>query len=420
MKRIRQSLIIIASLLLFPVIGMTPGNCYASSVTLTGNGTLRAGDTLTVTMTVSQGGLFAVEGDLAYDSGILEYTGGSIAKNGWEVTWNGSHFLCEDSKLTSPTAAGASLMTFTFKVKNGAATGSTASVSVSNVSATDGGADYNLGVASYSKALSAPLSGNTKLSALSVEGLTLNPGFAAGTTTYSLGEVEYSVSKLNIAAKAEDNKATVAVSSTNLAVGENKITITVTAENGAKGTYIIMVVRKQDPNYVASNDASLSGITLSLGILSPAFSSDVTSYIVYLPFEAKGTMFRVDGATKDPKALGATGMTFESLEEGNNKLTVVGKAEDGSTKEYTVNVYVMPVFAGNAEGAGNINIPSDSQTEETSEDNKEPEIEYVQVEKNVGVKTWVLVVGILLALAVGAGAGVGGMILWGRRISGTD
>lgn len=86
-------------------------------------------------------------------------------------------------------------------------------------------------------------SGNNNLSALSISPGTLSPGFSAGTTSYS-ASVSNSTTSVAVSAKAADGKAKVAVwGNTGLSVGNNTITVQVTAENGSKKTYTITVNR---------------------------------------------------------------------------------------------------------------------------------------------------------------------------------
>lgn len=95
--------------------------------------------------------------------------------------------------------------------------------------------------------------------------------------------MEFSESSLNISAAPADATAKVSVGNTALNVGANTITINVTAQNGAVKTYTITANRKQDPDYKESNNANLSGITVSEGKLSPEFSPEVTDYVIYVP-----------------------------------------------------------------------------------------------------------------------------------------
>lgn len=86
-------------------------------------------------------------------------------------------------------------------------------------------------------------SGNNNLSSLSISPGTLSPGFSAGTTSYS-ASVSNSTTSVAVSATAADGKARVAVwGNTGLSVGNNTVTVQVTAENGSKKTYTITVNR---------------------------------------------------------------------------------------------------------------------------------------------------------------------------------
>lgn len=86
-------------------------------------------------------------------------------------------------------------------------------------------------------------SGNNNLSALSISPGTLSPGFSAGTTSYR-ASVSNSTTSVAVSARAADSKAKVAVwGNTGLRVGDNTVTVQVTAENGSKKTYTITVNR---------------------------------------------------------------------------------------------------------------------------------------------------------------------------------
>ena len=86
-------------------------------------------------------------------------------------------------------------------------------------------------------------SSNNNLSALSISPGTLSPGFSAGTTSYR-ASVSNSTTSVAVSARAADSKAKVAVwGNTGLDVGNNTVTVQVTAENGSKKTYTITVNR---------------------------------------------------------------------------------------------------------------------------------------------------------------------------------
>ncbi len=97
------------------------------------------------------------------------------------------------------------------------------------------------------------LSSDTTLSGLVISPGTLNPAFDSNNTTYT-ASVANSVSSLTVTPTASDPNATITVNGTpvssgmastpvNLAVGNNIITIVVTAQNGNTETYTITVTR---------------------------------------------------------------------------------------------------------------------------------------------------------------------------------
>ena len=125
-----------------------------------------------------------------------------------------------------------------------------------------------------------------------------------------------------------------------LSVGQNVITIQVTAEKGqTTGEYTVTVTRADPP----SIDATLKTLTLN-GVNFGAFSSDTTSYTASV---ANGvTHTTVTPTLNDSEAIYVVklgGMTDAdgtvSLTVGSNVITVEVTAEDGSTKRtYSVTV----------------------------------------------------------------------------------
>ena len=340
---------------------------YAASASLTGPSTVRAGDTITLNLNISDSGKYGLEGSLSYDSSVVSFSGMSCNVSGWKVENNGSSIIVYDDALSNPLGGSATVLTLKFKVNNNVAAGTTVKISVNGIVTTDGSAESNLGTASYSVAIAEPLSGNANLSSLSVSEGTLSPSFSAGTTSYNIGDVDYSVSKLNISYKTEDSKAKVSINGNNLVVGSNTVSVVVKAENGNTKTYKITVNRKQDPNYVASSNADLKELTVSNGMISPGFASDKTDYIVYVPYEYVGKAFSATGNAADGKASGVIDGKIEALVEGVNETTVVCKAEDGTEKTYKITVVVMPEYNGavpNIEGVEVVE-PEDTEMEDT-------------------------------------------------------
>ena len=167
-------------------------SAVSGSATLTGPGTVRAGDTITLTFNLNGSGISGAEGALSYDSNqlTLSSTQQKIG-NSWVVEWNGNNFVAYDnsSNMDKPINGNAALFTVTFKVKSSVAAGTAVKVSVNNVIVSDGADELELGAVSYSKTVAAPLSTNNNLGSLTVSNATISPAFNAGTTSYTASVV---------------------------------------------------------------------------------------------------------------------------------------------------------------------------------------------------------------------------------------
>lgn len=307
----------------------------AASAALTGPTTVRAGDSITLSFAISGTGIYGASGTLSYDSSQLTLTGTKQkVASPWMVEFNGNSFVAYDNNLEKPIGSKTVLFTATFKVKGSLATGTAIKVSCTNVKTSDGSKDTKLDTVSYSTKIVAPKSTNNKLKSMSINGAELSPAFKADTVSYST-TVPFSISKLEVKAAAADSKAKVSINSPDLVVGSNTVTVTVTAESGAKKTYTIKVTRQQDPNYVPASNADLSGISIDGYVLSPVFSADVTEYVVWLPYETES--ITISGTAADSKAKVEV-QGGEALEAGaDNPVKVICTAENGTTtKEYIV------------------------------------------------------------------------------------
>ena len=369
----------------------------SASATLTGPGTVRAGDTITLSFNLSGSNIFGASGTLSYDSSklTLAETSQKIG-NGWVVEFNGNNFVAYDNNLASPINSSTTLFTATFKVGNVEA-GTAINVSYTGVAASDGTADANIGTVSYSASVAAPLSTDNALKSMTVSNATISPAFSADTRNYT-AEVPFEVSKLDVSAVANDSKAKVSVSSPALTPnGTTKVTVTVTAENGSKNTYTISVKRAQDPNYKASSNNNLSGITVDGFLLSPVFSAENTKYMIWLPYETENVT--VGGTAADSKA-SVTVEGGSGLKAGqDNEIKVICTAEDGSQKIYTVVAKRAAAHDGSVDPTEPATEPSIPETEVT-----EPQ-EPVAPEKSDGAPVWVLILVAILCLAGGVAGG---------------
>lgn len=190
-------------------------------------------------------------------------------------------------------------------------------------------------------------SSNTNLATLKISNGTLSPGFSKANTKYSM-DVPFSTTKLNISATAEDAKSKVTISNPDLVAEEvTTVKVTVTAENGATKTYTINVKRGKDPNKPLSNNNYLSDLSVSIGMLSPAFDKDKLNYAVYLPFEV--SYIEVNTSVEDTKYATIKKEGDNNLSIGNNLFKYTVTAEDGSERVYTLTVVRNESLEGNKE-----------------------------------------------------------------------
>ena len=330
----------LAALLLWCLLPVT---AEAAGASFSGSGSVRAGDSVTVTFSVSGSNIQGITAVLHYDSSALTLTGTrQLIGDSWSVDMSGGNLLAYDQSLNNPISGSSAVLAVTFRVKSGVAAGTKVSATITDIVTSDGNSDQNLNDASWSASVAPPPSGNANLSGLSCGSYALSPSFSAGTTEYSV-TVPYDVSRLPLDYSAADGGANVSVSGNQLSVGVNTVVLTVTAANGATRRYTISVTRQPDPTATLSSDADLADLTPSEGKLTPAFAPNITEYAVYVPYET--TKLSLSATAKDSKALGVT-QPDAALKQGDNVLTVTCTAEDGTTRDYTVHVVRMPGFAG--------------------------------------------------------------------------
>ena len=330
----------LAALLLWCLLPVT---AEAAGASFSGSGSVRAGDSVTVTFSVSGSNIQGITAVLHYDSIALTLTGTrQLIGDSWSVDMSGGNLLAYDQSLNNPISGSSAVLAVTFRVKSGVAAGTKVSATITDIVTSDGNSDQSLNDASWSASVASPPSGNANLSGLSCGSYALSPSFSAGTTEYSV-TVPYDVSRLPLDYSAADGGANVSVSGNQLSVGVNTVVLTVTAANGATRRYTISVTRQPDPTATLSSDADLADLTPSEGKLTPAFAPNITEYAVYVPYET--TKLSLSATAKDSKALGVT-QPDAALKQGDNVLTVTCTAEDGTTRDYTVHVVRMPGFAG--------------------------------------------------------------------------
>lgn len=115
----------------------------------------------------------------------------------------------------------------------------------------------------------------------------------------------------------------------NLTGETTKVEIKVKAENESIKTYVINIIKKE----YKSNDATLK--SLKLDNIDIDFKSSVYEYNIVVPNEITKT--KVDAVVNNSKAT-VNKLNEIDLVEGINNIVVSVKAEDGSLKEYKINI----------------------------------------------------------------------------------
>lgn len=334
--------IVAVLLVLMLLAAHIPTAFAAGSASFSGPGTVRAGDTITLTFSAG-GGIYGGSGSVSYDASQLTLQGYSAAIGGsWAVEFSGNRFVFYDNSMSSPISGGAAIFRVTFVVNSNLPVGTTITVSANGITLSDGSQDMGVGSRSYTATLAAPLSGNCNLKSLTVSNAQVTPAFSPDTTSYS-ASVPFSVSSLTMSAVAEDANAKVSVNNPTLTPGgTTTVSVTVTAENGATKTYSIRVKREQDPNYVPSGNADLKELSVQGYELSPIFSANVTQYYVWLPYETDTVT--LSAAADDSKAtvqIADVGMLTAGK---GTPITVTVTAENKTQKIYTVTAVRAPAL----------------------------------------------------------------------------
>lgn len=259
--------LIIVSLVMSFIFTIKSYAANASITVKTGQSTVAVGGTFTTTVTVySSSGLGAWEYNLNYDSSKLTL-----------VSNNAAPHIADYSSGSGKTSAS---YTYTFKAK---AAGS-ASISISSYSAVDWNEkalSVNAGSASVKiltqAEIEASYSKNNYLKSLSVEGAELSPAFNKDTLEYDV-ELEPETKSIKVSATKEDSTASISgVGDIEVSEGDNKINVTVTAQNGSVRTYVINAkVKELSPIEVKIGKDSFTVVRKKDALTMPEFYTEST------------------------------------------------------------------------------------------------------------------------------------------------
>ena len=269
-----------------PVLAEGNSGSVALSLSRT---TLNVGKTFTMTLKITPSANVSVnsfDAALQYDSAnldlVMEGSDPKITKPSGvpstfkmsaTLTGNRINILCNDdsSSQNAPIPTGGketSLITFTFKVKDTAAVGTAVSFSIleCNVNELLGGSPTALLLTlntPKTASIGARLDTNTFLSEIKTSEGTLNPAFSKAVTDYLL-EVPTTTTVVAVTAKQESSLSKIAIAGgSDLAYGDNKITITVTAQDPDAVRVYTITVRRASPPVSSSETSSISEVSES-------------------------------------------------------------------------------------------------------------------------------------------------------------
>ena len=180
----------------------------------------------------------------------------------------------------------------------------------------------------YTLNITRKLNSNADLSSLVVVDHSLSPSFSSSKTSYTL-TVSSEISQVMITATtASSTSSVVGIGLKQLQTGTNTFNIDVTAEDGTKKTYVVVITKK------ASNDSSLKSLTIQETILNETFSPTRTSYTANVSNGVSEV--NISAVSNDSKARSVTGVGKVSLKTGDNTVNVTVTAEDNTTTVYTI------------------------------------------------------------------------------------
>ena len=175
-------------------------------------------------------------------------------------------------------------------------------------------------------------SSNKNLKSLVVTPSSISPKFSANTTEYAM-TIGSDVDEVEIKAEAEDSKAEVLVEENkNLKIGENTITIKVTAEDETVRTYKIAVT-KEKKDQVGLKELLIEGVKLN-----PDFDANTYLYTVDMENKNLSELNITATANKEKATVEIIGNT--NLSVGNNVITILVKESDTETATYQINVNI--------------------------------------------------------------------------------
>lgn len=269
MRRIRSIILTMMLILTTTLFSRVPVLAAANISVSVNKSNVKVGDTVTVTLSITSG--YGAQGVLKKSSGVLGVSSdeyftigagvGDVQRFSYKATSVGSCTFSIQEPLDDTTDVDGG----TPSIGVGSATVTVTSASSNNDSnsnkdnkdnsGSNTGNDSNVNKDNENK--EEKKSSNASLGSLVISAGTLSPEFSAATKDYT-ATVDYSCSSLAVTANPADSKASVTSVTGNdsLEVGENTVSVVVTAEDGSTSTYNIVVTRRaeDDPENADKQD----------------------------------------------------------------------------------------------------------------------------------------------------------------------
>lgn len=304
------AVILMASVLSFNISAASATTHFSPSKT-----DFSVGEEITVTIKFDAGvSVYSIDGDLSYDNTVVQYVSGGGKDHGKSVKI--AEALSGETKVDvsvkfKTIAEGKCTFSFSGFCTDGNLTPHNAST----------GYFINVKNPTVSQPTPPPSgpSDNANLASLKVSGATLSPKFNSNTTSYTV-TVPFATDKVTITAGVADAGATLVGAGTiNLNVGDNKRTITVTAANGAKKSYNLVIKRlaeEQGEPTLPSDDTDPLLITAEGA--NRKVMQDITSMPIPESFSAAITEINGVQVGALTEAGGKYTLVYTTLEDGSD------------------------------------------------------------------------------------------------------
>ena len=272
MRRIRSIIITMMLILTTTLFSRVPVLAAVNISVSVNKSNVKVGDTVTVTLSITSG--YGAQGVLKKSSGVLggssdEYFTigagvGDVQSFSYKATSVGTCTFSIQEPLDDTTdvdggtpsiGVGSATVTVTSASSNNDSNSNKDNKDNKDNSGSNTGNDSDANKDNENK--EEKKSSNASLGSLVISAGTLSPEFSAATKDYT-ATVDYSCSSLAVTANPADSKASVTSVTGNdsLEVGENTVSVVVTAEDGSTSTYNIVVTRRaeDDPENADKQD----------------------------------------------------------------------------------------------------------------------------------------------------------------------